>query len=105
MSWIREAAGFGKKLLFLSERIDRNAEEIKKLRQDLNQLQSDANKIANAVQFNRAKIQDFREWTTDKNETLYWKLRAEMAEFESRMKSLNSAAAKNQLNESKTDKT
>lgn len=97
MSWIKEAAGFGKKLLFLSERVDRNAEAIEGLRQDLNQLQGDVRKIATAVQFDRSKLQGFREWTNDKNETLYWKLRAEMAEFENRLNALYSPKKRDSL--------
>ncbi len=84
-SWITDAAGFGKKLLFLSERVEKNAEDIKTLRQDLNQLQSETNKIVGAVRFNRSKIGEFREWVDSKDEAIYWKLRAELADFEKRM--------------------
>mgnify|MGYP001791411799 CR=1 FL=1 len=99
MSWLGDAAGYGKKLLFLSERVEKNAEDLKNLRQDLNKLQNNANKIANAVRFNRGKIGDFKEWVATKDEAMYWKLKAELSEFEKKMNASNLIQAKsNDLN-------
>jgi hypothetical protein len=38
MSWMKEAATFGKKLLFLAEQVQKNTEEIQSMRRDFGAL-------------------------------------------------------------------
>jgi chromosome segregation ATPase len=68
MSWIKEAAIFGKKLLFLAEQVQKNTEEIQSLRRDFGALQRDVDKLAQAIVRNRDKIGDFREWAHNRDE-------------------------------------
>ncbi|MEL7352758.1 MAG: hypothetical protein AAF171_23545 [Cyanobacteria bacterium P01_A01_bin.116] len=71
-------ASFGKKLLFLAEQVDKNAEEIKALRQELSTLTEFTHKIARVVQRNQDRA-------VDKEEILVLKLKNALSELENRL--------------------
>lgn len=75
---LSDFAIFGKKLLFLNERVDGNAEEIKALRQDLKALTDFTQRVAYAVKKNQ-------ESENDKNTILVQRLENELLRLENRL--------------------
>jgi len=55
MSWHQELLSFVKRLLKLEERVEKNTEEIKAIRQDLKELTEFTSRVAYAVKNNRGK--------------------------------------------------
>ena len=75
MSWIQNLAHVVKQVLTLEERVKKNTEEIKELRQDLKELLDFTRKIAYAVQRNQDRAED-------KYENLSLLLENKLLEFE-----------------------
>lgn len=79
---LSDIASFGKKLLFLTERVDKNAEEIKALRQDLKALTNFTQEVAYAVKRNQASAED-------KSTILVQKIENELLKLENRLLAAN----------------
>lgn len=58
MSWVNDLASFARRLLDLERRVGSNTEELKALRQDLNQLKDFTREVAYAVKRNQDRAGD-----------------------------------------------
>lgn len=79
---LSDIASFGKKLLFLSERVDKNAEEIETLRQDLKTLTDFTQKVAYAVRRNESRAED-------RSTIVMQKIENELLKLENRLLTVN----------------
>lgn len=80
MSWTGDLAKFVKKLLLLEQRVEKNAEDIKNIRQDLKELTDFTRKVAYAVKSYQSKAESERE-------NLILRLENELLKLEKRLSS------------------
>jgi hypothetical protein len=85
MSLFDTVKDFATELFKITNRVAKNAEDIRELRQDLEVLAGFSRKVANVVKQNQAKIEFSEKQVTKDHENLVLKLKVELYELERRL--------------------